>query len=93
MRNSPRFAEFVIEDGGSTYFLFVEQTTICESSTFTRALFLWFCIHYVFHLSYSTLLTDLCTFFQEFVFGLPSAGKRSASYLTVATDIQQHTVR
>ena len=33
VRNSPRFAIFVIEDGGSMYFLFVEQITVCESST------------------------------------------------------------
>ena len=91
-RNSPRFAEFVAEDGGSTYVLFVEQTTICGSPAFTKTLFLWFCVHYVFHLSYSAPLTEVCEFFQEFVFGLPLTGKRSASYLSTATDIQQLTI-
>ena len=67
----------------------MEQITLCETATFTKTLFLWFCIHYVFHLSYSTPLNDLCIFVQEFVFGLPSSGKRSASHLTIATDIQQ----
>lgn len=93
MRNSPRFAEFAVEGGTRSYFLFVEQITLCETATFTKALFLWFSIHYVFHLSYSSLLGDVCTFIQEFIFGLPSTGKRSASYLSVATDIQQMTVR
>ena len=64
-----------------------------ETSTFTKALFLWFSVHYVFHLSYSTILNDFCTFFQEFVFGLPAKGKRGTSYLTTATDIQQFTVK
>ena len=92
-RNAPRFAEFVVEDSSSTYFVFVEQTTLCECSTFTDALFLWFCTYYVFHLSYYTVLADVCAFFQEFIFGLPLTGKRSASYLSTATDIQQLTLR
>lgn len=93
VRNSPRLAEFAVESGSSSYFLFVEQITLCETFSFTKALFLWFSTHYVFHLSYSPVLNDLCTFFQEFIFGLPSIGKRSASYLSTATDIQQITVR
>ena len=93
VRNSPKFAEFAVEDGDSSFYIFVEQMTLCETSTFTKALFLWFCVHYVFHLSYSTSLSDLCTFFQEFVFGLPAKGKRCTSYITTATDIQQFTVR
>lgn len=36
----------------------------------------------------NTVLADLCAFFQEFIFGLPLTGKKSASYLTTATDIQ-----
>lgn len=93
VRNSPRLAEFVVEDGNGTYFLFMEQMTVCEVNSFTKALFLWFCTHYVFHLNYCPALSDLCTFIQEFVFGLPCAGKRSATYLSIATDIQQITVR
>lgn len=93
IRNSPRIAEFDVEDGNNTYFLFVEQMALCETSSFCKALFLWFSIHYVFHLSYCSSLSDLCMFIQEFVFGLPCAGKRSASYLTIVTDIQRNTIR
>ena len=81
------------ESGDETYFIFVEQITICEVRSFTKALFLWFCVHYVFHLNYCETLNDLCTFIQEFIFGLPCAGKKSATYLAIATDIQQKTVR
>ena len=92
-RNSPRFAEFIVEDSSSSYFVFVEQTTLCECPTFAHALFIWFSTHYVFHLSYCSLLNELCSFFQEFLFGLPLTGKRCVSNLTTATDIQQLTVR
>lgn len=67
-RCSLRSAEFVVEDASSTYFVFVEQMTVCECSTFLNALFIWFCTHYVL---YYTELADLCAFFQEFIFGLP----------------------
>ena len=82
-----------MEDGDSSYYIFVEQMTLCEIPTFTKALFLWFSVHYVFHLSYLPLLNDFCTFFQEFVFGLPAKGKHCTSYLTTVTDIQQLTIR
>ena len=48
VRNSPRFAEFAVEDGDSSFYIFVEQMTLCETSTFTKALFLWFCVHSYF---------------------------------------------
>lgn len=93
VRNSPRIGEFDVEDGNNTYFIFVEQAVLCEVPSFCKALFLWFCVHYVFHLSYCSQLNDVCMFFQEFVFGLPCSGKRSSSYLTIATDIQRNTIR
>lgn len=94
IRNSPRIGEFNVEDGNNTYYIFVEQMVLCELSSFSKALFIWFSVHYVFHLSYCSPLNDLCMFLQEFVFGLPSAGgKRSASYLTIVTDIQRKTIR
>lgn len=92
VRNTPRIAEFtcVTEDETSSYFLFVEQMVLCETTSFTKALFLWFSIHYVFHLSYCAKLNDMCLFIQEFVFGLPCSTKRSPSYLSVVTDIQRN---
>ena len=48
LRNSPRLAEFEDEDGASTFFIFVEQSTL---STLSEALYIWFCTHYIFHRS------------------------------------------
>ena len=93
MRTSPRLAEFVNDNESETYFLFVEQITVYEVETFSRALFTWFCIHYVYHLDYCASVLDFCTFFQEFIFGLPCGVKRSATYLAIATNIQRITVR
>ena len=45
---------------GSIYFLFVKQTTVCDSSTFTRA---------SFHLSYSTQLAELGIFSKNLCLG------------------------
>ena len=73
VRNSPRFAELDVDNGDNPYFLFVEQKTVVSS--FTKALFLWFSVHYVFHLSYSKPLTDLCTFiflgYRQLANGVP----------------------
>ena len=68
---------------------FVEQATLCQVTSFFEALYVWFSAHYIFHLSYCESLVDMCTFIQ----GLPAAGKKSATYLTTATDIQQLTIR
>ena len=93
VRNSPRIGEFTYAsaDETSKYFLFVERKVLCEASSFPKALFLWFSIHYVFHLSYCACLNEVCMFIQEFVFGLPCSAKRSSSYLSIVTDIQRNT--
>ena len=47
VRNSPRFAEFAVEDGENcTYFLFVEQKTICETHSFQKSFLLVLCALY-----------------------------------------------
>ena len=70
-RNTPWIGEFTADDGESIYFIYVEQTILCSVSVFTRALFLWFSLFYVFNLEYAKVSKDLTLFFQEFIFGLP----------------------
>lgn len=89
-RNNPWIGEFSAEDGGCEYFVFVEQTVLCTVNTFTKALFLWFALYYVFNLEYEKNSKDLCLFFQEFIFGLPdNLCKKSSTYLSISTDIQR----
>ena len=91
-RNTPRIAEFEVEDGTPNYFGFVEQSVLCQASSFCKAVFYWFSAHYVFNLEYDKHVKELALFFQEFVLGLPSNCKKTATYLVVTTDIQKLTM-
>lgn len=93
-RNAPWIGEFKVEDGDSIYFIFVEQKVLCTTNSFTKALFIWFSLYYIFNLEYDTNANDVCVFFQEFVFGLPNNSfKKTSTYLSVTTDIQSFSTR
>ena len=78
-----------MEDGESSYFIFVEQRAFCSVNSFSKALFTWFSLFYAFNLEYNKNTKDIIRlFFQEFVFGLPDSGKKSSTFLSVTTDIQ-----
>ena len=85
--SSPRIAGF-IGDESTMYFLFIEQSIVFHTTTsFTRALMLWFVSHYVFNLEYCKGIKNVALFFKEFVFGLPEKSNKGATYLTVTSDI------
>ena len=87
---SPKLGRFVCE-GQSTYYIFIEGVILCSCNSFTKGFYLWFCSHYVFNLSYHKYNHDAAMFIQEFVIGLPKSQKKSANYLTVATEIVNMT--
>lgn len=97
LRTAPRIAGFngYTEDSAQ-YFLFVEDKTIVSVSNISRAIILWFILHYVFNLEYSPHVKQVSRFFQEFVFCLPATSyikhQKTATYLTVTTDIQKFVV-
>lgn len=90
--NTPRIAEFEVEDGTPNYFVLVEQSVLCQESYFCNAVFYWFSAHYVFNLEYNKHVKELALFFHEFVLGLPSNCKKMATYLVVTTDIPKLTM-
>ena len=92
VRNAPWIGKFTVDDGDSTYFLFVEQMVLCSANSLSKTLFLWFSLHYVFNLEYDDHVKELCLFFQEFIFGLPSNCKRTSTYLSATTDIQNYAL-
>ena len=92
VRNCPRFVELTVVDGRSSYFLFMEQAVVCSVQSFTKVLFLWFALHYIFNLEYDKIVGEVGMFFQEFVFGLPCPAKKTATYLATSTDIQKLTL-
>ena len=91
-RTAPRIACFA-GDETTSYYLLVERKVLCAVTNFTRALMLWFSLHYVFNLRYCKQAREAALFFQEFVFGLPEKSKsKSATYLTVASDINKYVI-
>ena len=80
-------------DGTGTYVLIIEKKVWCTGiPTFCHALALWFAVHYIFNLEYSKDISEVAIFMQEFLFGLPATrAKKSATYLTVCSNIQGYT--
>ena len=67
--------------------LFGDARSLCKS------LALWFSLHYIiFNLEYEKTINDFALFYQEFVFGLPASIKKSATYLTVTSDLQTFAI-
>ena len=93
-QTAPRFVSFDGGEASSQYFLFVESIIITELPTFSEALILWFIAHYVLNLEYEKKIKEVALFFQEFIFDLPATAadkKKSATYLSVTTDIVKFT--
>ena len=73
----------------SIFFLFVERKVFCTLNYFTKSLFIWFAMIYVFNLEYDKNVKDVCLSFQEFLFRLPSSlCKKNSTYMSVTTDVQ-----
>lgn len=88
-RTAPRFCRFA-GDETDTYFLFVESMVLCTTTSFTKALILWFITHYVFNLQYCKQVKEVALFFQESVFGLSEKKGKSSTYLTITSDINKY---
>ena len=69
------------------YHLFIEKIVVCKIHSFSKAVLVWLASHYAFHLEYSKYCRDVATFLAEFILDIPSDGKKSATYLSVCSDI------
>ena len=67
---------------------------VCPVTDFSQAVCLWFALHYVLNLEYSTKVREVALFFQEFVFKLPATSgtkkQKTVTYLTVTTGIESN---
>lgn len=63
MRTAPRIAAFAGEER-SQYFLIIEREVLCELTTFSQAIMVWFVSHYVFNLEYCPKTKEVALFFQ-----------------------------
>ena len=89
-RSSPRFAGF----GENNYVLFIDREVLCDATSFSQALMLWFASHYIFHLQYCDKVKEVAYFMQEFVFGVPvdtADYRKSVPFMSVTSDIQKYT--
>ena len=91
-RPEPRFLAFPGEE--PQYFIIVENEILCICRSFSYAIMVWFISHYVFNLEYSIKVREVALFVQEFIFALPATSGlkrcKTATYLTVSTDIQSY---
>ncbi len=91
VRSSPRIARFQSLDTRGEYYVFIEQKVFVQLTSFTMALFIWFCAHYVFNLEYNKYYQNAAMFFQEFVFELPECDpkKKKQGYLTAVAELHR----
>ena len=92
-RSAPRFVGFKGDDS-STYVIYVDSRVVTDTPFFFKGIYALLCFFfYVLNLEYCKQAKEVCLFIQEFVFSLPvpSVGTRqkSATYLSVTTDIQK----
>ena len=89
-RSAPRIACFKGEH--PQFFIFVEEKTICIVNSLDKALVIWFAVHYVLNLEYSTQVREVALFIQESIFSLPATSitkkQKTATYLVVSTGIK-----
>ena len=71
-----------------TYFLIIERNIVADTKTFSKAVVVWFLSHYIYNIEYAREIKEVATFFQEFIFTLPSQEKKSANYLSATTGIK-----
>ena len=91
LTSSPSIGKF--GEDSPQFFIFVEKIPLCYVTSFSRAIYLWFSVHYIFHLQYHQQLQEFALFFQESVFGIPMHCKKTTTYLATATDIQKYTLQ
>ena len=65
--STPTFASF-----GELLYLSV---TLFQTSSFMKTLLLWFSSHYVLNMHYAKPVSEVCLFFQEYIFGQPQNTK------------------
>ena len=88
----PYFIGFYREDGSAQFFLYVEGVVLTTSHSFSEMLMAWFSSFFVLNLEYMVEVLEVCLFFQESVFNLPTGSykkAKSGSFLSITTDIRK----
>ena len=87
--NQPRIA-VMVSDGVEEYFIICEQTVLCKVSSLKEPIFIGLATYYCFSLEYPKECKRVLTFLQDYVVESPDSNKRSATYVSVSTDINNN---
>ena len=66
-----------------------EQKKFCRVSTLQLTLFVAFSLYYCFNLEYPDAAKGIYLFFQDFILEQPDRSKKTATYLSITSDIKR----
>lgn len=89
VRNQPWIAAF-LGDGVPEYVIVLERKNYAKVSSLETAIYLTFSLYYCLNLEYPMEAKWMFSFFQDFILEEPDKGHKSASYLTVTSDIKHN---
>ena len=87
--NYPRIA-VIISEGTEEYFILCEQKVLCKVESLKVAIFITLAAYFCFNLEYPRDSKNVILFLQDYVLELPDDMKRTASYLSISTDINNN---
>lgn len=91
VRNQPRIAA-IVGDLVTEYFIICEQKVFCKVLSLKMALFIVFSCYYCFNLEYPGAAKWIFVFFQDYILEQPDHTKKSATYLSITSDIKRKFV-
>ena len=91
VRNQPRIAA-IVGDLVTEYLLFVNKKFFAKFPSLKMVLFIVFSCYYCFNLEYPEAAKWIFVFFQDYILEQPDNTKKSATYLSITSDIKRKFV-
>ena len=88
VRNQPWIAAF-LGDGAAKYVVVFERKSYTKVSSLEMAIYVTFSLYYCLNLEYPDGAKLIFSFFQDFVLEEPDKCHKSATYLSVTSDIKR----
>ena len=86
LKNSPQIVKLIrSKQVHDQYFILVEQDVLVDTNTISRAILLWFAVHYVFNMEYAN--DSVGHFIQDMIFCL-GGGSRKSSYKSISGNMK-----
>ena len=88
VRNQPWFAAF-LGDGATQYITVLERKNFAKTSLLETAIYLTFSLYCCLNLGYPDEAKWIFSFFQDFILDAPDHSQKSATYLSVTSDLKR----